>query len=396
MLTIYFLLLVTAYGACVGSFLNVVAYRLPLGRSLVRPGSRCPHCDTPIRWYDNLPVASWILLRGKCRQCGARISVRYPIVEALTAALFGGLFYIQYMSGLWPALAEQGVGGTWPVLVVQLTLVGCLVAATLIDAEHFVIPLPIPWLATLVALVVLPGAAALGWMREPVMAEAYLPLARLLEDLGQGAMIDPQPLLPMSGPGGLGAAIGGAAGLIVALGLLHLKVIPRSFDEPVDETKTVAEDVLSYEHPRREVLKELLFVVWPLVGLIVGGYVGAGRGELGLAWRVLGGVGLGYFAGAGLVWSVRILGTLVFGKEAMGLGDAHLWGAVGAVIGWLDATVAFFIAPFFGLLVVVVSAGVAAIAKGKVRVVPYGPFLAAAAVVMLAFRRPIMAFLGIL
>src|SRR5580658_5792168 len=75
------------FGAIFGSFFNVVAYRLPRGESLNRPSSRCPHCEAPVRPYDNIPVLSWLLLRGRCRSCGEPISARYPVVEALTAVL---------------------------------------------------------------------------------------------------------------------------------------------------------------------------------------------------------------------------------------------------------------------------------------------------------------------
>ncbi len=78
---------VTLIGLVVGSFLNVCIYRLPHGLSVVHPGSRCPSCKTPIRWYRNIPVLSWLVLRGRCSACRAGISVRYPIVETLTAAL---------------------------------------------------------------------------------------------------------------------------------------------------------------------------------------------------------------------------------------------------------------------------------------------------------------------
>ena len=75
------------FGAVIGSFLNVVAYRLPRGESLVFPASHCTSCDTPIKSYDNVPVVGWLVLRGRCRACRAGISARYPIVEALTGAL---------------------------------------------------------------------------------------------------------------------------------------------------------------------------------------------------------------------------------------------------------------------------------------------------------------------
>lgn len=84
-----FAVFVAVLGACIGSFLNVVIYRLPAGLSVIRPGSRCA-CGQPIAWHDNVPILGWLLLRGQARCCGRRISVRYPLVEALTSALFVG------------------------------------------------------------------------------------------------------------------------------------------------------------------------------------------------------------------------------------------------------------------------------------------------------------------
>ena len=114
------------YGGIYGSFLNVVVHRLPRGQSLVRPRSRCPRCGAAIAWYDNVPVLSWLLLRGRCRSCAAPISTRYPLVEAATAALSAGLAW------RWPgALA-------WTVLAALAC--GVLLAVALIDWDTFLIP----------------------------------------------------------------------------------------------------------------------------------------------------------------------------------------------------------------------------------------------------------------
>jgi leader peptidase (prepilin peptidase) / N-methyltransferase len=75
-------------GLCIGSFLNVVAYRLPRHDSLTHPPSRCPECGTPIRWHDNIPVVSWVALRGRCRACATSISARYPLIELATGLVF--------------------------------------------------------------------------------------------------------------------------------------------------------------------------------------------------------------------------------------------------------------------------------------------------------------------
>lgn len=86
--TLVWALVAGLYGLIFGSFANVVIWRYPRGESLIRPGSHCPDCSTAIPWYDNIPVASWVLLRGRCRNCGGRISVRYPMVELLSGALW--------------------------------------------------------------------------------------------------------------------------------------------------------------------------------------------------------------------------------------------------------------------------------------------------------------------
>jgi len=93
-LMVFLSLWLIAVGACIGSFLNVFVYRLPLRKSLVHPPSHCPACGHPIRWYDNVPVIGWLKLRGKCRDCQSPISVRYPCVEGFCGLLFFGVFFL--------------------------------------------------------------------------------------------------------------------------------------------------------------------------------------------------------------------------------------------------------------------------------------------------------------
>jgi leader peptidase (prepilin peptidase)/N-methyltransferase len=149
-------------GLLFGSFFNVVAYRLPLGQSLVVPGSHCPSCGVPVKPYDNVPVLGWLLLRGRCRACGVPISARYPIVEALTAVL---------------AVAIVVVKHSPRDIVLGLVLVAVLVPTALIDLDNRIIPnkimLPAAILAVAIGLALSPshvpeqliaGAAAGGFL----------------------------------------------------------------------------------------------------------------------------------------------------------------------------------------------------------------------------------------
>ena len=112
-------------GLLIGSFLNVVAYRLPRGESLLWPASHCPGCEQPIKPYDNVPVLSWLLLRGKCRNCETRISPRYPAIELLTAVAFGAIVLLN---------------GVDRQLIWELPFAAMLIAVAGIDLEHRIIP----------------------------------------------------------------------------------------------------------------------------------------------------------------------------------------------------------------------------------------------------------------
>ena len=113
------------FGTVIGSFLNVCIWRLPRDESLLKPGSHCPKCDTHIAWYDNIPIVSYILLRAKCRYCAEPISIRYPLVEALTGALFVCL-YLKFSLTI--------------ALAVYCALVASFIVVTFVDLEHYIIP----------------------------------------------------------------------------------------------------------------------------------------------------------------------------------------------------------------------------------------------------------------
>jgi leader peptidase (prepilin peptidase)/N-methyltransferase len=117
--------LVAILGLVVGSFLNVVIYRLPRGQSLVWPGSACPKCGTPIRWYDNVPVLGWLMLRGRCRSCRAPISIQYPIVEVIT--------FVAFLAAWWQT-------GEDLLLIPRLVFVSALIVLFAIDFEHQLLP----------------------------------------------------------------------------------------------------------------------------------------------------------------------------------------------------------------------------------------------------------------
>jgi leader peptidase (prepilin peptidase)/N-methyltransferase len=147
------LAVLAVFGAVIGSFLNVVIHRLPRGLSLVRPRSRCPQCGCSIAPYDNIPLLSYLILRGRCRGCGVRIPSRYPLVELLTAALFVscGLLFDE------PA-----------ALGLALVFTAAMIAVVFIDLEHMIIPNSI----TLPGVIVGLAAALLGVSIEPVRALA--------------------------------------------------------------------------------------------------------------------------------------------------------------------------------------------------------------------------------
>jgi leader peptidase (prepilin peptidase)/N-methyltransferase len=446
---------VFAYGACIGSLINVIVYRRPRGISVVTPPSRCPSCDTRLTWRDNIPVFGWLILRGRCRYCKAKISPEYPIVEAAVGLLFCVFYFVWYVlpdlaparflgvnwSALVPVWCHNEASVTWPTFLVLLILLSCLVAMTIIDARTFTIPLELTWIPAGAAVLIHTVHAAIiglpvhrAWIHD---VWAIPTGGRLRWDIAF-------------------AAIGGVVGIGVGVLFLQMGWLRRSFADyaeweksvtelqsrdrtgavgsgavelpapdpgtaaPVTEiaappatdppstpeiaTLTPAADAapadlwIQYPHARREMLWEVLFLAPCLLLMFVGLYLGRHLSGLTLTplgpsvrpgmplghsapmWlTVLGGVLLGYLVGGGVVWGVRILGSLTFGKEAMGLGDVHLMAAVGACLGWIDATLAFFGAAFVGLAWVILSM---VIGGGVRRTMPYGPYLAISTVLI--------------
>jgi leader peptidase (prepilin peptidase)/N-methyltransferase len=174
------LIFTATIGALIGSFLNVVIHRVPREESIVFPNSRCPSCGTAIRAYDNIPILSFLVLRGRCRACGVSISARYPAIESLTALLFGLVFLHD---------------GLTLALPFDLIFVAALVSLVFIDAEHMILP----------DVITLPGFAF------ALIVRVFVPNLDGLAFLSEGLLVN-WPVWAVSLAGALfGAAIGGGS-----------------------------------------------------------------------------------------------------------------------------------------------------------------------------------------
>ena len=473
------LLWVFCLGAIVGSFINVIAHRLPAGQGIVRPPSACPACGTRLTWRENIPIFGWLLLRGRCRFCRSPISPQYPIVELATALLFAFPYTLWFMD---PSVFELlGVttdawspewtrnpmwGAVWPYFTAILALVGALVAITLIDAKTFMIPLSLPVFTTIVGLcahagmglwhdlggidlvtasdhrwvIPLPRGPAVGLTVGVaiglILSNALLLAGiirhsfhdyetwekRAMEEADARADTDIAPqqageerlsivsllgrTLALTGPclalmfigfavgarmgnQQLGIALGAGAGLVVGIFLRRSIASPdASSDEPI---------WLQYPHTTREILRELAFLAPAIVLGIIGFSLTMPGGALAhlaepgpTLWvhAMLGSI-FGYIVGGGLIWGLRIVGSLAMGREAMGLGDVHLLAGVGAVVGWVDPAIAFLVAPFLAIAWFILSTIFASVFNRKGTAIPFGPHLAAASVLII-YGKPLV------
>jgi len=470
------LLWVFSFGAVVGSFINVLAYRMPKGLGIVKPPSACPSCETRLTWRENIPILGWIVLGGKCRFCKSSISPEYPLVELFTGLLFALAYAMWFMDpsifdpmginlvGLAPEWTNNRFwGAVWPFFAAVLALVGALVAITLIDAKTFMIPLSIPVFATVVGIVAhfgmglwhqlanvsiltapeyrwvipLPVGPAIGltvgaaigllfsnalllmgtirhsfhdyeqWEKKALKEmEARTGAEKSAAESGESLSIGSLAVrtLSLTGPcvalmfigfsvgqsmgyAKQGIAIGSGVGLVIGMFLRRAIATPTGDDDPI---------WLHYPHTTREIFRELIFLVPTIVLGIAGYMLTTPNGPLaGLVasdpplWlhAVLGSV-LGYIAGGGIIWALRIIGSLAMAREAMGLGDVHLLACVGAVMGWIDPVLAFLVAPFIAIVWFLLSTVFSSVFKRAGTAIPFGPHLAAATILVI-YGKPI-------
>jgi leader peptidase (prepilin peptidase)/N-methyltransferase len=268
------------FGLLFGSFFNVCIYRIPAGLSVFRPKwSFCFRCGSKVRWYDNIPVISYFVLGGKCRECGGHFSLRYALVELLT-----GLLFLAVFAGINPPGSESFQWATfW-----YLAFTGLLIVGTFTDLDHWIIPDGITIYGTVVALL---AALVIG-------------------------VVDGMPLLAKMGPFPVVREFHDDGSVELVLALLQGPV--RSGMRP---------DQLLWWEP---------FV----------------NGVIGAAW------------GVGLLWAIMVLGKVIFRKDAMGMGDVKLFALIGATLGAMGSMLALAAACMVGATV-----GMAMIAWSKVRTI---------------------------
>ena len=327
------LVLIFLLGLCVGSFLNVCIFRLPWEKNVLWPGSHCGSCFQAIRWYDNLPILSWLLLRGRCRRCGAPFSFRYLFIELFTGLSFSGMFYLIAIVNIHDFQQLQNLawslGNGWPPPAVvwvaffhHACLISFLIVASFCDLDHQEIPFSITIPGTAVGLV---WAVFLPW-----------PAPYAMERPPRGNL-PPWWSAPVQRP--------------------------LAFDPLVEPWAQAPLD----EGPRTG------YYAWPVWGPPLFAWVPPRGWLMGLVTGVAG-AAVGWI----MLWLVRFLFTKGLGVEAMGLGDADLMMMAGAFLGWQPVVLAFFLSVFPGLLF-----GIGTLLLRGERALPFGPSLALGTVVVL-------------
>ncbi len=343
-------------GCITGSFLNVCIHRLPLDMSIITPRSHCPHCKYSIPWYLNLPLITWLALRGRCKNCGAPISARYFAVELLTGVAF---------LGCWLAFGNVGHPlESMPRALVYAGFLAGLIVATFIDIEHLIIP----------------DEITLGGMVVGFIVSFFLPALH-------GAVAMRLGLLR----GIIGAAVG--AGVVYAVLRLGKWLFGRQRVKLPVETKIVFDET-AVHLPDKEIPYEDLFyrksdmivLHAHTVELVDRSYKDV-RVRLSPSTLEIGEEKLNP---DDVPCMEAVSGEIVLPREAMGLGDVKFMGAIGAFIGWQGV---FFTLTISSLIGAVFGAGMVALKKkewsGRLY---FGPFIALAAVIWIFAGRDLVAW----
>jgi leader peptidase (prepilin peptidase) / N-methyltransferase len=329
------------FGTMVGSFLNVCIHRMPRGQSVVSPPSHCPHCQYAIPWYLNLPLLTWLYLRGRCRNCRAPIAPRYFLVELLTGVAF---------LGCWLGFGRESAG----VALIYSGFIAALIAASFIDFEHFIIPDEI----TLGGV----GAGFLVSLLVPALHGVETSAAALERSV-------------------IGILVG--AGLVY--GILRLSKLlygRQRFDLPPDTRIFFTETAL--ELPDRSIPYEDIFyrksdaivLQAKTVELVDRGYA---RVAVRLSPdRLL--IGGDTFKPEEVGHLEVVTDEIVVPREAMGLGDVKFMAAIGAFLGWQAVLFSLMLSAMIGAAVGLSLVGLKRGELSSSRL-PYGPYIAMAAVV---------------
>jgi leader peptidase (prepilin peptidase)/N-methyltransferase len=337
------------FGAVVGSFLNVCIHRLPLGQSVVAPPSHCPHCGYSIPWYLNIPLITWVYLRAKCRNCGARISARYFIVELLTGVLF---------LACWVGAGRQSAA----LALIYAGFLAGLVAASFIDFEHFIVP----------------DEITKGGMVAGFLCSALAPALQQAHSLTEGMKQS------------LAGLLAGAGIIYAILRLGKLFLGRHKIALPADTLILFTETGVEWEDHQIP-YEELFYRPSDVIALEARTVEMADRCykdvpvRLGVA-RLS--VGHDEFTPETVPYLEAVSSEIVLPREAMGFGDVKFMGAIGAFLGWKAVLFCLMASSMIGS---VVGVTLIALRKQSSTRLPYIPFLALAAALWIFGGRRLLA-----
>lgn len=347
-----------ALGCIVGSFLNVCIHRMPLGLSIVTPPSHCPHCKYSIPWYLNIPLITWLFLRGRCKNCGAGISPRYFVVELLTGAAF---------LGCWLKAGDPDATlHSMPLALVYAIFFAGLICATFIDIEHFIIP----------------DEITLGGIVVGLIASLFLPQL-------QGDHSNLQSL----GHSLLGVVVG--AGIIYAILRLGKLLFGRQKLKLPSETKIVFSETSLYFSGKEIAYEELFYRKSDVIVLhaqtveLVDRCYKDAQVRLSPSALDIGGEKIDPDT---IACMECVTNEIVLPREAMGFGDVKFMGAIGAFIGWQGTIFSLAASSLIGATV-----GVTLILMGRREWssrMPYGPYIALAAVIWVLAHKNLFPWLN--